>query len=214
MVEIKEFVDNIGKSYTNVVDSLPTVISEALNVFLFALLIALIAVIIYKFYKTLSKKDILELNLQKYNQSEHSGVKKLVAVFFYFIENLIIMPLIIFLWFAGLSLLLLLVASGKDITQVLLLSAAMVASIRLLAYHNTEIAVDLAKLFPFMTLTVFLLAPDALDISSILDPITKIPLLFGSILSFLVLIFVIELILRLFDTVLKLWESSSDEIES
>ena len=59
------------------------------------------ALFIFKFYRFLARKDIFKLNLK-----EKYGVGKFLGVIWYGIEHLVMFPLAVFLWFAVISLLL------------------------------------------------------------------------------------------------------------
>ena len=67
--------------------------SMALNVLLFAVILAVVSLFIWKFYRSTSKMNLIELNLSKYNQSEHPLAGKFFALILYLLEYIIIMPL-------------------------------------------------------------------------------------------------------------------------
>lgn len=79
---------------------------------------------------------------------------------------------------------------------LLLLSGALIISIRILAYLKEEIALEVAKLFPFIALTSFLLEPSSFDIAVVLRKLEEIPLLLENVAYFLVIILSLELVLR------------------
>tara|TARA_Y100000034_G_C6899925_1_gene415801 strand:- start:2491 stop:3204 length:714 start_codon:yes stop_codon:yes gene_type:complete len=204
---VESVVGGIQGAYLSIGASLSDTGRAAFNVFLMALIIAIVAWFIWKFYNTTSKRNIIQLNLRKYNTSSHPVSSKLMALVLYFVEFLIIMPVIILIWFFALSIIVLVIAPERDIVQVITITAATVASIRILAYHNEEISKDLAKMFPFIALSLFLLSPNPLDIESTIAQLGQIPVLFWSILSAFFLIFGIEIVLRLFYTIYEFWKS-------
>ena len=161
----------------------------AVNMLLLALVIIVVALFVWSFYNALSKRDIIGLNLKQYNRSAHPAMSKFVAIVLYFVEYILVMPLVMVIWFAALSIMLLLIAPERDVGQLLLITGATVAAIRVLAYHRQEIAKDLAKLFPFIALALFLLSPGEISLESIITQFGVIPELFASTLVFLIGIF-------------------------
>lgn len=187
-----------------------------MSMFVFAIIIALTAFVIWKFYRALSKRNFIHLDLRKYNTSEHPVFQKVFAVLLYFVEYILIMPLLIMLWFILLSGVILLLASEREITQILILSGAMVMAIRLLAYYSEEIAKDLAKLFPFIAMSIFLLTPGAFEIAGFLEKLKELPSLFGHAVYFLILILILEIIMRVTYTIIELFkgkEEVGEEVE-
>jgi hypothetical protein len=193
--------------YNWIVGLLPDYLVSSFNVLVFGVLIAIVAVFIWYFYKTLSQKNLIKLNLRQYNRSEHPVFSKLFAIILYLLEYIIIMPILIFVWFTALSIVLLLIANERTISQILLLTGAMVAGIRILAYYKSGISQDLAKLFPFITLSVFLLSPTAFSVADIIARTAEIPTLLFDVLSFILVIVVIEIILRIIYTIKDFWKS-------
>ena len=124
---------------------------------LFVLGISLYSLFIFKFYRFLARKDIFHLNLQKYSDNFFGFVGKLFGIVFYIVEYLIVFPLFAFFWFAVVAVILIIMAENLDVASLLLISMALVASIRVTAYYNEDLSKDLAKMFPFALLAVFLL---------------------------------------------------------
>src|SRR3989344_1832016 len=74
----------------------------ALNALLLIIVLAVISLFIYKFYNSISKRNLIELNLRQYNYSSHPIASKFFAILLYLLEYMVIMPFLILLWFAGL----------------------------------------------------------------------------------------------------------------
>jgi hypothetical protein len=204
---IDSIVNVFSGAYSGLKGMFPGNSGLAVQIVFFAVLIAIVAVFIWKFYKSLSQKDLISLNLSQYNHSQHPLFSKLIAIGLFLVEYLIIMPILILLWFTALSVILLLIAEEGSVAGVLLLTAAMVSAVRILAYFRKEISQDLAKLFPFITLSVFLLTPGAFDAIAFFEKLKQIPSLLGSILVFLLVVVCVEIVLRLFYTIFQFWES-------
>ncbi|MCH7568778.1 MAG: hypothetical protein IIA87_05130 [Nanoarchaeota archaeon] len=209
---LTEFKDGLITGYKDITQTVPTEYSSLINLFIFAILIALYAIFTWKFYRYLSKKDLIELNLQQYNRTTHPFLNKLFAMFLYLIEYIIILPFLIFFWFAVLALLILVLSEELVINQVIIVSAAIVAAIRMLAYYEEDLSKDLAKIFPFTVLVIFILSPGFFSLERIISNLSQIPTLLTSILYFLIFIIVLELILRTADTLINLARSDRGEI--
>lgn len=177
--------------------NLSSPILDVLKLFFFAVFISIIAFGIWKFYQTLSKKNFLLLNLSRYNMARHPNFRKFFALLFYFIEYILIMPILLLIWFSILSFVILLIASQRNVIQILMVSGAMIMSIRLLAYCKEELSKELAKLFPFITLSVFLLTPGIISDFNLFTKLKQIPILFNSIIYFFVVILIFEIFLRI-----------------
>jgi hypothetical protein len=200
-----EFREGLIGGYQELMNSLSPEYSPIIKVFVFAILISIYAIFCWKFYRFLSKKDLIELNLNQYNKTLHPGLSKLIATIFYIIEYILILPFIIFFWFLVLALLILLLSENLSVLGVIMASSAIVASVRILAYYEGDLSKDLAKIFPFTALTIFLLSPNFFSFERIYLSLGEIPSLLGQIIYFIILIIVIELVLRLVDLTLGLW---------
>lgn len=183
-------------------------IFSVLEVLLFILLITLVSIFIYYFYLSISKRSIITLNLRQYNRTLHPFWNKMLASFLFFVEYLLLMPFLILLWFAALSIIILLIADEKTASQVLFVSAGLIGAVRILAYFHQEIAKDLAKLFPFIMLSVFILSPNSFFPSKIMEKIFEIPSLFPKAIFFLGIVVAVEIILRIFHTAAEFFYSS------
>ncbi len=195
-----EVIDNIADWVEGVNFSLSSMTSSGIflgiQLFFFAVFIAVSAFVILKFYQTLSKKNFIRLDLRKYNTSRHPVFKKVFAVLLYFVEYVLIMPFFILVWFVILALILLMLASEREIVQILMLSAAIVMAIRILAYYNEEISKELGKLFPLIALSVFLLTPGAITIANFFGKLKELPGFFTNIIYYLIFISLLEIIMR------------------
>jgi hypothetical protein len=184
--------------------------SLGVNVLLLAVILTIVSLFIWEFYKSTSKRNLITLDLRKYNTSEHPLFSKLLASFFYLLEYLIVMPILIAFWFTALSVVLLLIAEDRPVSEILLIAAAMITAIRILAYFKGEISKDLAKLFPFIALSFFLLSPGELNFIDVTSRFQEIPDLLGHILSFVFVIFMVEIVLRIFYAFYEFWRSEEE----
>ena len=168
----------------------------------FTLVITLYALFIWNFYRLLSKRDILELNLAKYNKYDDAVLKKVLAFLLFVIEYIIILPILVFFWFFVMAFIILLLAKDMSIVQITLVSACIVGAIRITAYYSEDLSKELAKLFPFTILAVAFITPGFLDINDLVSKISNIGLLFSDVIFYLVVIMALELILRTFEIIM------------
>ncbi|RMD45894.1 hypothetical protein D6829_00910 [Candidatus Pacearchaeota archaeon] len=162
----------------------------------FTSVIILYSIFVFYFYRFLARRNILELNLNQYNVYENPAVVKIFAVVFYIIEHIILLPIMTFFWFAVLSILILILAEGIDVGTILLISAAMVASVRVTAHVSESLSKDLAKMLPFTLLAIAITKPGFFNISSLLSRIYEVPTLFTRVPQYLIFIVAVELIMK------------------
>ncbi len=193
------FETGLTEAYNLFVASLPQWAQNFISFFLLALLILIYSIFIWKFYRWISTKNLIELNLNKYNKSQHPATAKMLAGLFYLLEYIIILPFLIFFWFLIFTLFLLLLTENLPVSTLLIISATVIAAIRLTAYYNEDLSKDLAKLVPFTLLGVSLITPNFFDISRVLSQIGEIPQFATHILSYLIFIVALEIVLRIFE---------------
>jgi len=213
---MEEAVGNITTEltgfYQDFIASLPSFVGNFFNFLILVLLVVVYCIFIWKFYKFIAKKNILGLNLNKYNKSEHPFLTKLFAGSLYFIEYIIILPFLIFFGFVVFSFFLMFLTE-LEIQTLLLVSATIVAAIRMTAYYKENLSKDVAKLLPFTLLAVSILNPNFFNIERIFTHFSKIPNFFGNIAYYLIFIIIIEIILRFFDFIFSLFGLEEEKIE-
>jgi len=180
----------------------------------YTLIIAIYSIFIWKFYKFLARKNILRLNLSQYNTSEHPLWNKLLASLFFLLEYIIILPIIVFFWFSVLAIFLLILSKDQSVNQILLISAAIIAATRITAYYATDLSKDLAKMFPFTVLAVFLLEPNFFSVQKFIQRFSQIPNMLSHILIYLVFIFGLEVFFRIIFVLFDLMTGSEENEES
>jgi hypothetical protein len=216
MINSEEVFFGPAEAYTEaqswVVDVFPGNGSLVLSILFFIFLVALVSIFIWKFYQSLSQKNLIDLNLNRFNNSEHPATKKLFAVCVYLFENMLVMPFLIMLWFGALAVVILLI-SERPASEVLMISAAIIGAVRILAYYRKEISQDLAKLFPFVVMSALLLSPKALDGENVLANAAGIPSLAVNIFYYLIVVYAIEFVMRLFYTLYDFYHSEDERLE-
>ena len=210
MVEVFQSLSNfLSSSYASLISSLPPFLQKFIAFFVIALIIVIYAFVVWKFYKSVSKKDILGLDLNKYNRTKHPLITKIVAGFFFLVEYILISPIIIFLWFALLTFLLVIITEGIPTPTLLIISGLMIASIRIISYSSKGLAEDIAKIVPLTLLATSFLNPNFFSVERILTTFAEIPTLIGDIGIYVIFIIFLEIVLRFFDFIFSLFQLSS-----
>ena len=138
---------------------------------------------------------------------------KIFAIVFYIIEYIILLPVLSFFWFTFLAVLILLLAKEIDVSTVLLISAALVASVRATAYVSEDLSKDLAKMLPFTLLAIAITTAGFFDIGTLISRVSEIPSLVYKLPYYLLFIVAIEFIMRTADFFQFVFQSSKSEEE-
>lgn len=206
--------ENIGadffEAYTSLLSSFPLAGQQFISFLFIVILVVIYAIFIWKFYQSISTKNLLELNLNQYNKSEHPLFAKVLAVTFYILEYIIIFPILIFIWFSIFTLFLILLTENLPIESLLLISATVIAAIRLTSYYKKKLSEDLAKLIPFTLLAISLVNPGFFSIERVFNQFRELSLIFNDILIYLVFIIILEGILRSIDLIFSYFHIKED----
>jgi len=164
---------------------------------LYTLGIVLYGIFIFYLYRSLSKRDLISLDLHKYSTPSHPLFHKIVPIALYVYTYAVIFPLLTFIWFGVLSLFILFLSGDQSLNQILLLSMAVVASTRITSYFSEDLAKDLAKVIPFTVLGFLLINSPVISIAGITDNFSEIPLLLNKIFSYLLIVVLLEFFIRI-----------------
>ncbi|MEN7981836.1 MAG: hypothetical protein ABFQ65_00110 [Nanoarchaeota archaeon] len=203
-------------AYNSFIEILPLWVQNFISFFLLVLLIVAYSIMVWRFYQFVSKKNPLGLNLnEKYKPNEHSFGTRFVVGLLYFVEYILILPLLIFLIFGIFTLFLIVLSSSEDVSQILIISATVIASIRITAYYNEKLSQEIAKILPFMLLAVAVLNPTTFTqvqyIEKIFNHLINIPNFLSQIWSYLLFIIIIEITLTFFDLIFSLFNLHEPE---
>ena len=204
----------IIEAYTFFISSLPLFVGQFINLFLLVLTVVLFSLFIWKVHKFIARKNIIELNLNQYNKSEHPLFEKFLAGIFYFVEYIIILPFVVFIWFSIFASFLILLSGGTiNVANILVISAIIISSIRVTAYYNEDLSGEVAKLLPLNLLAFSILSFTSISFDKIIENISQIPFFSQNILIYFGFIITLELILRFFDFIFSLFgvEEDSDQ---
>ena len=202
MVEVTTGISSqILESFNYLIALFPAWMQNFINLFLLVLLVVAYSIFIWKLYRFVARKNILELNLNKYNKSSHPTIAKFFASVFFLIEYVIILPFLIFFWFAVFTFFLILLTEGLDVAAILIISATIISATRMTAYYSEDLSKDLAKLLPFTLLAIAITKSGFFDFGRVIGHLSSIPTFFSNILIYLAFIAGLEIVLRLFDFV-------------
>ena len=195
-----DLIEIIQMVYVYFYSQTSSIIGETyLQLFLFTFGLFVYAVFVWHFYKTLSKRDLFKIDLEKYNLPtvKHKTLGKVGSALAYILKYGIIFPIYIFFWFLILSLFLLVLSEEIAFNQILLTSIIVVSATRAISYYKEDLSNDMAKLIPFALLAVSLIDPNLFSIETTMLRLSEIPTLWSQILQFLVFSIVLEWILRI-----------------
>ncbi|MFH1316177.1 MAG: hypothetical protein ABII01_01545 [Candidatus Woesearchaeota archaeon] len=190
-----DFINLTGIQYT------PFSVIEGIEVikplFFYIIGIVIYSIFIFKFYKFLAKRDIVELHLDEYSESFVGFVKKFFELIFYILEYLVLFPLFAFFWFLVMAGLFLFLSKNQDVGTILLMCMSLVTAVRITAYYNEDLSRDLAKMIPFALLGIFLVDVSFFSFSNSINTALQLPMFWKTALYYLGFFIALELVLRL-----------------
>ena len=197
------------ETYQSFIYFFPSSIGTSLNLLIIIMVVVLYSFFIWKFQKFISRKNIINLDLNKYNKIENPLSTKLRASALYFLEYILIIPIIIIIIYVLFTFSLLIFINYLDTSTILAISAIIIVSIRILSYYKENLSQEVAKLLPFNLLAVAILNPNTFSqtqyLEKILGNISSIPSVFSQIFYYLFFIIIIEVVLRFFDFIFSLF---------
>jgi hypothetical protein len=192
--------------YDKIFSDLPVWVHNFINILLLVVLVTIFCIFIWNIYTIISRKNIFNLNLNQYNQASHPALEKFLGILFYFIEYIIIFPFFVFFWFLVFTFFLILLTKGLEVQTILMVSAIIIIAIRATAYYKEPLSRELAKLLPFTLLAVAMTEKGFFNFEEIFGRLTQLPSFFGSILQYLLIIVILEIVLRTFDFIFSLFD--------
>jgi hypothetical protein len=164
---------------------------------IFVLAMSLYAIFIFKFYRFLAKRNIIEFKLSQYNRANHWALKTVFGLIFYLVEYVMLLPIFIFFWFGFLATLLVFLAKNQPIENILLVAIAVVGAVRVTAYYNEDLSKDLAKMLPFALLGVLLVDISFFNLAESITMLKTVTNHIALLLYYLGFIVLLEIILRI-----------------
>jgi len=99
------------------------------------------------------------------------------------------------------------------VNSLLIISATIIAAIRMTAYYNEDLSKDLAKLVPFTLLGVSIINPNFFDMGRIISQISELPQFITHIVFYLIFIVALEIILRIFEFIFSIFNLNDEEVK-
>ncbi len=165
----------------------------------FTIVILIYSLFVFYSYKLFSRKNLFSFNFKGYLDVNHPTASSFLGFFVYLLEYAIILPLFVFAWFTFYSVFLLILAKSLDVQTILLVSTALIASIRISSFASQNLSQDLAKMLPFTLLALAIMGDKFFTIDTLLERVYQIPSLISSFPIYLLFILSVEFILRFFD---------------
>jgi len=179
-----------------------TLESSIYDIVVFSIGMVVYGIFIFHFYRFLSKKDIFSLNLEnrlRGGKFKSSGekVSTSIRIAAYIGTNILVFPIVIFVWFLVYSIFMFFLAQDMEIKTIFLVSSSIVIAVRIAAYYNEDLSRDLAKLIPFVLLGIFILSPTFFSLDEIIPRIKEIPNFIIQIAAFLAVAITVEIVLSM-----------------
>jgi hypothetical protein len=199
MVEVITSVSNeLVAIYTEFLNSLPLFVQDFINLFFWSILMVVYAIFIWKFYRWIAKKDLINLNLRQYGIGSNALLEKMTHWGLYFFEYIIVLPFIVFVWFAFFTLFLVLLTENLKLQTILIISVTIITAIRMTAYYREDLSRDLAKMIPLTVLGVAI-TQGLFSVQKVINQLFALPTFFMQIWTYLLFIMIIEFLLRFVD---------------
>ena len=184
---------NIGVPVIN--DIINTFITQLDTITISAIAIAIYAIVIWHYYRTLARRDFFHFGGKQGNGTWVWFLNFLEELEF-LVKYIIFYPLLSFIFFGIFSVMMFLL-SKEPIPIILLTSVSIISATRITAYYNEDLSKDLAKLIPFALLGVFIVQADFFSFNILIERVLALPNFFVDIASFMLYFLVLEIGLRL-----------------
>lgn len=168
----------------------------------FPTLMAVIAIAAYSgfvfmFYRLLARRDILTLDLGKYDHSMGGRIRAFFRTGVWLLQYAIAIPVLIAFWTLVMAVILTLLAEGNDHARNALIATSVVGSVRILSYWTEDLSRDVAKMLPFAVLGVFLVGSTSVEFSEFQDLRNNVDELAASYFNSMILLAILETLLRI-----------------
>jgi hypothetical protein len=175
-------------------------LNEALQIYqplgIFVLGMIIYSIFIFKFYRFVARRDLFKYSEEE--ESEKRWFERFLGNIGYIFKHIFVLPILIFFWFLVLSAILAFLSKQEGAQMVLLISIALIATIRVVSYYNEDLSKDLAKMLPFALLGIFLVDISFFSAETSLNALKEIPGLWNILVYYLIFLIFLEVILRLF----------------
>lgn len=174
---------------------------------IFIIAIALFAIFIFKFYKSISKRDLIDYNFDKYTK----GSSKFIKILVHGLQTNVLAPIAIFFWLIVFTTFLILLADTYSPETILLTSMAIVGAIRITAYYTQDLSQDVAKLLPFAMLAIILFDVSKFSVDKIITIGMQMPSIWKNFTYYFVFVVGLEFVLRTAKSIYDLVRKDNEE---
>lgn len=175
--------------------------------------IVLYSTFVFKFYRFLAKKDLIDTDFSQYSQGFTGFMKRLIDGLLLIVQNILFAPFLISFWVLILAVILTLLSGGDDLYWNVLVATSVVGSVRVISYFSEDLARDVAKMLPFAVLGVFLVDSGSFNwdaVSILWGQLDEFAISFASSMALVVLL---ETALRILSTLKEIISPPADELQ-
>jgi hypothetical protein len=167
----------------------------------FPTLMAIIAIAAYSgfvfmFYRLLAKRDLLTLDLKRYEDSMTGRIRVFFRSLLFVAQYVLLIPILIGFWTVVMATILTLLSDSSDHSRNAMIATSVVGAVRILAYWTEDLSRDVAKMLPFAVLGVFLVGSTSVNFSEFKALYSNLPELADAYLNSLILLSILETVLR------------------
>ena len=167
----------------------------------FPTLMAIIAIAAYSgfvfmFYRLLAKRDLLTLDLKRYEDSMTGRIRVFFRSLLFVAQYVLLIPILIGFWTVVMATILTLLSDSSDHSRNAMIATSVVGAVRILAYWTEDLSRDVAKILPFAVLGVFLVGSTSVNFSEFEALYSNLPELADAYLNSLILLSILETVLR------------------
>ena len=191
-------------------------VAEVLPVFGAIVGIVIYSTFVFKFYRFLASKDLIDVDFSQYSEGFTGFLKRFVDGILIIIQYILFTPFLISFWTLILAVILTLLSGGEDLYWNVLVATSMVGSVRVISYFSEDLSRDVAKMLPFAVLGVFLVDSGAFNWNAVSELWSQLDEFATSFGSSMLLVVILETILRILDTLRQIFSppDPSDEFLS
>ena len=175
--------------------------------------IVLYSTFVFKFYRFLAKKDLIDADFSQYSQGFTGFMKRLIDGLLLIVQNILFAPFLISFWVLILAVILTVLSGGDDLYWNVLVATSVVGSVRVISYFSEDLARDVAKMLPFAVLGVFLVDSGSFNwdaVSILWGQLDEFAISFASSMALVVLL---ETALRILSTLKEIISPPVDELQ-
>jgi hypothetical protein len=147
------------------------------------------AIIVFTFYTSISRRDIFRVVKSVNEPLEKIG---------YGFEYVFLFPMLAFLWFFMMAILLSMMSQTIGIENIFLVSMMSIATIRVTSYYDEHLSREVAKIVPFGLLSVFILDMSHFSVQAPVSVIQQFPAFADTLIYYFFFILVLEFALKMF----------------